>query len=196
MGEAAKHLVRVIPNSGTGTRERSNRPAMIGGMPPSRRVFTLLSALLLAGSAGCTGQDTAPTSQASPAQPAGTVPPLPTASAPQVLSVPPVTPDEISRVVYTAKTQTMDRTLRREARTGRQYALDAACVAASPGRVIRYEVFSSKPNSLTPVVSGDLPCDGDVIRMSTPLPATAIQISLGPDLAGVTSAYAVIAPET
>ncbi|WP_328853233.1 hypothetical protein OG994_11925 [Micromonospora globbae] len=122
--------------------------------------------------------------------------PLPTAEAPQALSVPPVTSDEISRVVYTATTQTMDRAVRAEARTGQQYALDAACISAVPGRAIKYELLSSKPNPNTPVASGELPCDGNAIRNSMPLPAAAIQVSLGPDLAGVASAYAVIKPLT
>ncbi|MFG1659922.1 hypothetical protein ACGFIY_25635 [Micromonospora chersina] len=162
-------------------------------MPPSHRAFTFLSALLIAGSTSCTSHDAAPTS---PAQPASTAPTLPTAEASRVLSIPPVTPDEISRVVYTAKTHNTDSVVRAEARTGQLYALDAACTSATPGRVITYEVVSSKPNSNVPVASGELPCDGNVMRNSTPLPATAIQISLGPDLTGVTSAYAVIAPST
>lgn len=120
----------------------------------------------------------------------------PTAESPQVLSVPPVTSDEISRAVYSAKTQTMDAAMRREARTGQQYALDAACISATPGRVIKYELLSSKSNSVTPVASGDLPCDGHAIKNVTPLPATAIRINLGPDLTDVMSAYAVITPST
>jgi hypothetical protein len=108
------------------------------------------------------------------------------------LSVPPVTTGEISRVVYTAETDTTESAVRSQARIGRQYALEAACVSATPGRVIRYEVLSSKPDSNTPVASDELACDGQVTRTELPLPATAIQITLGPDLTGVTSAYAVI----
>ncbi|AXH89888.1 hypothetical protein ACFWDZ_08180 [Micromonospora aurantiaca] len=169
---------------------------MISVMPPSHRAFTFLSALLLAGSTSCTSHDASPTSQASPSQPASTVSSLPTAEAPQVLSVPPVTSDEISRAVYTAKTQRMDATMRGEAHAGQQYALDAACTSATPGKVIKYELLSSKSNSTALVASGELPCDGHAIKNVTPLPATAIQISLGPDLADVTSAYAIITPST
>ncbi|MFG3690964.1 hypothetical protein [Micromonospora sp. NPDC047740] len=120
----------------------------------------------------------------------------PTAEVPQALSVPPVTSEEISRAVYTAKTQTMDSSARGIARAGQQYALDAACISATPGRVIKYELLSSKPNSNTPVASGELPCDGHGIKNVTPLPPTATQINLGPDLTGVTSAYAVITPSS
>lgn len=167
---------------------------MISAMPPAHRAFTLLSALLLGGGASCTSQEAPPTSHASSAQPASTGSSLPAVEALPALPIPPVTSGEISRVVYTpAKT---DSVLRGEARTGQQYALEAACVSAIPGRIITYEVLSSKQNSNTPVFSGELPCDGNVIKNSTPLPATAIQISLGPDLSGVTSAYAVITPST
>ncbi|MGW4297380.1 hypothetical protein ACWEH1_30710 [Micromonospora chersina] len=144
-------------------------------MPPSHRAFTILSALLLAGSTSCTGHDAAPTSPARPAQSASAAPTQLTTEASRVLSIPPVTSNEISRVVYTAKTHNTDSVVRAEARTGQLYALDAACTSATPGRVIKYEVLSSKPDSNVPVASGELPCDGNVMRNSTPLPATAIQ---------------------
>ncbi|WP_207921370.1 hypothetical protein, partial [Micromonospora sp. KC721] len=97
---------------------------------------------------------------------------------------------ELSRVVYLAKTQKVDAVTRREARTDQRYVLDAACTSVTPGRKITYELLSSNES----VASGDLPCDGNVMRTSPTLPATAIQISLA-DLDGVTAAYAVITPE-
>ncbi|MFI7429793.1 hypothetical protein ACIBPB_22605 [Micromonospora sp. NPDC049836] len=110
--------------------------------------------------------------------------------------MPAVTPDEVSRIVYIAKTQTMLSTARRAATAGQPYTLDAACLSATPGRVLRYEVLSTGQDAKVPVASGDLPCDGSVLRNGTPLPATGIQISLGPDLSDVTAAYAVITPST
>ena len=163
-------------------------------MTPSQRAFAVLSALVLVGGAGCTSGDVSPPPQAGPAQSASAVPSPSTAEAPRVLSVPPVTPDEISRVVYTAETQRADSVVRGEARTGQQYAFDAACTSTPPGRVLTYELFSSKQDAKVSVSSGELPCDGTVLRNTAPLPATAIQISLGPELTGVTSAYAIITP--
>ena len=169
---------------------------MISAMPSAHRACTLLSALLLAFGTSCASDAAAPTSQASSAQPASTVSSPPTTAVPPDLALPAVTPDEISRTVYLPKTQTMSSTARRAATAGRPYTLDAACLSASPGRVIRYEVLSTGQDANVPVASGDLPCDGSVIRNSMPLPATGIQVNLGPDLTDVTAAYAVIAPST
>lgn len=159
---------------------------MIGAMPHAHRAFTLLSALLLAGGASCASHEAPPDAHTSSAQPASTGSSPPPTEAPPALPIPPVTSGEISRVVYT--TDKRDSVLREETRTGQRYAIEAACVSAIPGRIIGYEVLSSKQNLNTPVFSGELPCDGNVIKNSTPLPATAIQINLGPDLTGVTSA--------
>ncbi|MET7835549.1 hypothetical protein ABZS44_22320 [Micromonospora sediminicola] len=161
-------------------------------MPRSYRCALVLSVALLAAVTGCTDQPDAPPPAAPPVSGGA---PTPGPVAPTAVAAPPVTPGELSRTVWTAGGR-MDRTIRAKAHAGREYALDAACVSTTPGHAIRYELRSATATANTPVASGDLPCDGGTVRDSSPLPATAVQIDLGPDLTGVTSAWAVLRPVT
>jgi hypothetical protein len=106
--------------------------------------------------------------------------------------VPAVTSGEISRVVYTARNRTVKHVSQGEARVGRRYELVTACISDNGERIVKYELLSSEPGSDTSVVSSEMTCDGEVTSISLPLPATGIQIALGPGLSGVKSAYAVL----
>ncbi|SCG44606.1 hypothetical protein [Micromonospora humi] len=163
-------------------------------MPHPYRTVALLSAPLLVAT-GCTSRVVTSPPPTGPAS-ATTVAPAPASAAPTVPAPPSVAPGEVSRVVWTAGTGRMSQTMRAKARAGQEYALDAACASTTPGKVIRYELHSATPDSNTPLSGGDLPCDGRAIRNSGPLPATAVQIRLGSDLTGVTSAWAVLRPVT
>jgi hypothetical protein len=163
-------------------------------MPSPRRTVPALCALFLA---GCTSHAVAlpqpsvtPTKAAPPASAPSSAPPTAAAR----LAVPPATPGEISRVVFSANPDTTQHVIRKVARAGRQYTMVAACVSSPPGEIIEYEILSSKPKSNSRVAGGALTCNDGPAAVSMPLPGTAIQITLGPDMRGVTSAYALIKP--
>jgi hypothetical protein len=167
---------------------------MIFAMLPPRRTVPALCALLLA---GCTSHAAA-LSQPSAATPS-TAPSVsaPSSAPPTVaarLAAPPVTPGELTRVVYTADPATMNQVLRTAARAGREYRLRVACVSSPPGQRIEYTILSSGPRTNTPLASSGVTCDNGPTGVSMPLPGTPIQIVLGPEMKGVTSAYAVVAP--
>jgi hypothetical protein len=110
------------------------------------------------------------------------------------LAAPPVVAGEITRVVYSADPATMKQIARRSARAAREYRLLAACVSNPPGQRIKYTLLSSGPRANTVLASSGVTCDNGTTGLSMALPGTPIQIVLGPDMKGVTSAYAVVAP--
>ena len=167
---------------------------MIFAMLPPHRTVPALCALLLA---GCTSH-TAASPQLSATSPNA----APSASAPSSappavaarLAVPPPAKDEISRVTYSGKPDTIRHVMNKVARAGRSYTLVAACVSDPPGEILKYTILSSHPTSNALVASSDVTCDDGPGELTAPLPGTAVQIMFGPDMKGVTSAYAIIRP--
>ncbi|WP_229074499.1 hypothetical protein [Actinoplanes sp. DH11] len=89
-----------------------------------------------------------------------------------------------------------ETTLRRNARAGQQYGVQAACTSATSGKTLSVEVRSGRPGaSADPIATAEIPCDGTMtVNGLGTLPAEQIIVYLQGDQSDVTSAYAIVAP--
>ncbi|WIM98381.1 hypothetical protein ACTOB_001980 [Actinoplanes oblitus] len=89
-----------------------------------------------------------------------------------------------------------ETTLRRSARTGQQYGVQAACTAVTSGKTLSVEVRSGKPGaSADPVATAVIPCDGTVtVNGLGTLPTEQTVVYLQGDQSDILTAYAIIAP--
>ncbi|MBG0568186.1 hypothetical protein [Actinoplanes aureus] len=89
-----------------------------------------------------------------------------------------------------------ETTLRRSARAGQQYGVQAACTSATSGKTLSVEVRSGRPGaSAERVATAEIPCDGTVtVNDLGTLPAEQIVVYLQGDQSDILSAYAIIAP--
>ncbi|GAA1582699.1 hypothetical protein [Actinoplanes couchii] len=165
------------------------------------RQSALLPAVMAALVAGCSSPParTPEPSAPAPVVTAATPSPGPSAAAALApLEAPPVVPGELSRRVVTVKDGHSDNKtiLHRDAKSGTEYGVQAACTSATPGTTLSVEVRRSKPGAdAEPLSSGTIPCDGRVtLNGFGSLPAESIVVDLSGDRSGVTSAYAVLAP--
>jgi hypothetical protein len=114
------------------------------------------------------------------------------------LDPPPVVVGELSRRVLTQKDghPAGETTLRRNARAGQQYGVQASCISATSGKTLSVEVRSGRSGaSDDPVATAEIPCDGTVtVNDLGTLPAEQIVVYLQGDQSDIPSAYAVIAP--
>lgn len=114
------------------------------------------------------------------------------------LDPPPAVVGELSRRVLTQKGghPANETTMRRSARAGQQYGVQAACTSATSGKTLPVEVRSGRPGaSDDPIASVEIPCDGTVtVNDLGTLPAEQIVAYLQGDQSDVPSAYAIIAP--
>ncbi|MBB2946398.1 hypothetical protein FB565_006166 [Actinoplanes lutulentus] len=89
-----------------------------------------------------------------------------------------------------------ETTVRRTARAGQQYGVQAACTSATSGRTLTVEVRSGRAGaSDDPIATAEIPCDGTVtVNVVGTLPGEQIVVYLQGDQSDVPSAYAIIAP--
>ncbi|WP_412743703.1 hypothetical protein [Krasilnikovia sp. MM14-A1004] len=87
-------------------------------------------------------------------------------------------------------------TVRRNARAGQEYWVQAACTSATPGKSLSLEVRSAKPGaSDDALATAEIRCDSTpTVNGIGDLPAEPIVLDLRGDQSDVPSAYAVIEP--
>ncbi|WP_306214457.1 hypothetical protein [Actinoplanes sp. RD1] len=138
----------------------------------SVRTAAVATLLLLLPLAGCTtGSAAGPSAGASP----GPVKP------------PPAVPDELARYKYDGSRTTAVRSTT-DALAGTEYALEGACTGPAEATFVVSEAGT------TTIATVTVPCDGyaHLTGVGAELPDPPLQIDL--NLAGVTSAWAVLAP--
>jgi hypothetical protein len=166
-------------------------------MSGSRHTAVLFALLTAAALAGCTSHPT-PTTPPRSANPPSPVTVDSTSTPPIRLQPPSEVAGELSRRVLAQNDGHPDNqtVLRRNARGGLEYAVQAACTSTTPGKTLSVEVRSGKPGaSDDAMVTTDIPCDGKVtVNGVGDLPAEPIIADLRGNQSDVLSAYAIVAP--